>query len=163
MNNKIVLITPYLPIILTIFGWYVVSRQHNRRERRKEIRELIKLIETKADAILAMATEYYSIDGKNKKCSELETKIRYHFDAIKSLEERVKHAGLPVNVVDKRRDFKLSVTSGEFESRTRTKMSENSNIIPEMATNAVTLIDEFEKAYFKSFPVRFGWNPFSKN
>lgn len=162
-KSQVEQIVPYLPLLLTILGWHIVSKQNDKRERRKEIRDLIKLIEQKADAVLSTATEYYSINGIDKKCPELETRIRYHLEAIKSLEGRIKKAGLSVTLKDERVGLKQSVTGNEFESRARKKINENNVIISEVAAASVALMEKLENAYFQSYPVRFGWNPFLKN
>jgi hypothetical protein len=146
--------TPYLPLALTIVGWLVVSRQHDKRERRKELRELIKQIELRVDDALSLTTEYYAIDGKDARCDELGAKIRYKLNALGPLQTRVRTGGLDVKATDEIVEFKQSIMGGSFESKSRTKMVSGGAVIAEAAVAGFALVDKFEKAYFDTFKLR---------
>lgn len=149
--------TPYLPLVLTIIGWWVVSRQNDRRERRKEIRELIKQVEQRVDIIIATTTEYYVLDGKDPKCAELATKIRYNISALDPLRKRINAAGLECDTVGEIILFKQSVTGGQFETASRKKLLSGHASMSESATAGFDLVDKFEKSYFATFPVVARW------
>lgn len=147
--------TPYLPLILTIVGWYVVSRQHDKRERRKELRELIKFVEQRVDDVLTLATEYYALDGSNGKCDELGAKVRYRLAAMGPLQKRIRAGGLNVDATSEIVVFKQSVMGGTFESKARKKSPAGGAIVVEAAAAAgFAVIDKFETAYLDAFPVR---------
>ncbi len=155
--------TPYLPLFLTIVGWWVVSVQNDRRERRKEIRELIKQVEQRVESIVATTTEYYALDGKDPKCAELSAKIRYNISALDPLRKRIKSAGLECDVVGEIVIFKQSVTGGQFESPSRKKLPGGNANVSESATAGFDLVDKFEKSYFANFPVKSRWAFWGKN
>jgi hypothetical protein len=150
--------TPYLPLLLTIIGWWVVSNQNDRRERRKEIRELIKQVEQRVDTIISTATAYYALDGKDLKCPELAAKMRYNISALEPLRKRIKIAGLECEIVEEIISFKQAVTGGQFESVGRKKHQGGHENMTETATAGFALIDKFETAYFTKFPVRASWS-----
>jgi hypothetical protein len=149
--------TPYLPLVLTIIGWLVVSRQNDKRERRKEIRELIKQIEQRVDTIIGATTQYYSLHGKDSKCAELSTKIRHNISALDPLRKRIELAGLRCKIVTEILAFKQKVTGGQFESVDRKKLPVNDPYLSEVATAGFELVDKFEKSYFSTFPVSSLW------
>jgi hypothetical protein len=150
--------TPYLPLIFTMIGWWVVSRQNDKRERRKEIREQIKQFEQRIDAIIAATTQYYMLDGKDAKCPELSTKMRYNISALDPLRKRIELAGLKCDIVIEILAFKQAVTGDKFESVSRKKLQANDPLLSEVANAGFELVDKFEKSYFSAFPVSSFWS-----
>lgn len=147
-------VTPYLPVIITILGWWIVSRQNDRRERRKEVRELVKQAEQRVDAVLSLAMEFYALPGKDPRCAELAAKIRYNLGTLDPLRQRLDANGLKCDAVSEIIAFKQSITGGEFESQARKKLAQNSHFLVEAAATGFALIDKFERAYLLAFPVK---------
>lgn len=145
---------PYLPLALTMIGWVIVSRQHDRRERRKEIRDLIKLIEVRIDDVLKSATEYYALDGKDSKCQAIAFKIRYGINGLDPLQKRLKAAGLAVKISPEIIAFRQAVTGGSFESSVRKKSDANGSIVAEAAAAGFELVAKLEETYFAAFPAK---------
>jgi isoleucyl-tRNA synthetase len=150
--------TPYLPLIFTIIGWWVVSRQNDKRERRKEIREQIKQFEQRIDAIIAATIQYYILDGKDAKCAELSTKMRYNISVLDPLRKRIELAGLNCDIVNETLAFKQAVTGDKFESASRKKLQANDPLLLEVANAGFELVDKFEKSYFSTFPASSFWS-----
>jgi hypothetical protein len=150
--------TPYLPLIFTMIGWWVVSRQNDKRERRKEIREQIKQFEQRVDAVIAATTQYYMLDGKDAKCAELSTKMRYNISVLDPLRKRIELAGLQCDIVIEILAFKQAVTGDKFESMSRKKLQANDPHLSEVTNAGFELVDKFEKSYFSCFPVRSFWS-----
>jgi hypothetical protein len=146
--------TPYLPLVLTMIGWIIVSRQHDRRERRKEIRDLIKLIELRVDDVLRNATEYYALDGDDPKCQGVGFKMRYGISGIDPLQKRLRAAGLNVKINDELVVFRQAVTGGSFESSVRKKNDTNGSIMAEAAASGFELVGKLEETYFAAFPAK---------
>lgn len=155
-SNKALIdsLTPYLPLALTMIGWIIVSRQHDRRERRKEIRDLIKLIETWVDDVLKSATEYYALDGDDPKCQGIAFKMRYGINGIDPLQKRLRSAGLDIKISDELMTFRQAVTGGSFESSVRKKNDANGSIIAEAAASGFELVGKLEETYFAAFPAK---------
>jgi hypothetical protein len=144
--------TPYLPLVLTMLGWSIVSRQHDKRERRKEIRDLIKLIEQRVNDVLTNATEYYSLDGKDSKCQAIAFKIRYGISGIDPLQKRLRVAGLDVQISSEISAFRQAVTGGTFDSSARRKSDSNGSVMADAAASGFDLIARLEETYFGKFP-----------
>jgi hypothetical protein len=153
-KSQIEFFVPYFPLVLTMIGWAVVSSQHNKRERRKEIRDLIRLLEQRVDNILEHASEYYSLDGTDKKCPLLRSKIVSNFTALSQLLARLRSAGLLLGADVEFISFKQAVTGGQFESQARKKIDASSITTLESATVGFAFVSKIENAYFKSFPVK---------
>lgn len=146
--------TPYFPVIVTILGWWIVSRQNDRRERRKEVRELIKQVEQRVDVVLGLAMEFYGIPGKDQRCAELAAKIRYNLSSLDPLRQRLDSNGLKCEAVQEIIAFRQSITGGEFESAQRKKLASSSHLFTEAAATGFALIDKLEHAYLLAFPVK---------
>jgi hypothetical protein len=146
--------TPYLPLALTMVGWIIVSRQHDRRERRKEIRDLIKLIELRVDEVLKNATEYYTLDGDDPKCQAIASKIRYGINGIDPLQKRLRVAGLDAKISDELVVFRQAVTGGSFDSSARKKNDSYGSIMAEAAAAGFQLVGKLEEKYFAAFPTK---------
>ncbi len=147
-------ITPYFPVIVTIFGWWLVSRQNDRRERRKEVRELVGKAEQRVDMALGLATEFYALSGKDPRCAELAAKIRYNLGTLDPLRQRLDANGLKCEALSEIIALKQSLTGGEFESLGREKLPQNSHLLVDAAATGFALIDKFEQAYLQAFPVK---------
>lgn len=137
-----------------MIGWIIVSRQHDRRERRKEIRDLIKLIEVRVDDVLKSATEYYALDGDDPKCQAIAFKMRYGISGIDPLQKRLKAAGLDVKVSSEIRAFRQAVTGGSFDSIVRKKNDTNGWAVAEAAASGFELVGKLEETYFAAFPAK---------
>ena len=146
--------TPYLPLLITILGWWIVSRQNDRRERRKEVRELIKQAELRVDVVLSLAMEFYALAGKDPKCAELAAKIRYNLGTLDPLRRRLDANGLKCDALTEIIAFKQSITGGDFESLARKKLLQNSHLLLEASAAGFALIDKLETAYLSAFRVK---------
>ena len=146
-------LTPYLPLALTIVGWVVLSGQQDKRERRKEIRELVRMIESRVDKILELTTEYYGLAGSDPKCASLEQIIFQSFNAIRTIRGRLVSAGFRCNVDSEYLKFHQAATGGDFQSRSRLPNTENIEVIGPIAACGFTLVGKIDRAYFEKFSV----------
>jgi hypothetical protein len=146
-------LTPYLPLVLTIVGWLVLSRQQDKRERRKEIRELIRMIENRVDSILELTTDYYGLPGDDPKCRSLELKIKQSFNGVRSLHKRLNSAGFRCDVRPEFVHFRQSVMLGEFESLARKPDTANGEALSVVASAGFELVSKIDRAYFETFAV----------
>jgi hypothetical protein len=143
--------TPYFPLLLTMVGWFVVSKQNDKRERRKEFREQLGLIEQRVDDALALSTEYYALDGKDGRCPELAAKIRHKLASLGPLQKRLQVAGLSVEATPEIVMLKQAIMGGQFETRARKKSQESGAIAVEAAAAGFAVVDKFEAAFVKRF------------
>jgi hypothetical protein len=146
-------LTPYLPLALTIVGWVVLSGQQDKRERRKEIRELVRMIESRVDSILELTTEYYGLPGDDPKCASFEQRIFQNFNAIRSIRGRMTSAGFRCNVDAEYVKFHQAATGGSFQSRSRKPDGENVEVIGLVAACGFKLVGKIDRAYFDKFSV----------
>lgn len=105
-------VAPFVTWALIVIGWWIVSRQNDKRERRREIRELIKTLEQRLDEITESVAEYYSVDGNSAKATELAPRIKAHVATVRMIVDRISAAGLPVNVVEQSVLLRQAATGG---------------------------------------------------
>jgi hypothetical protein len=151
---------PYLPLVVTLVGWAVINGQNNRRERRKELRDLIRQVEQRVDSILDNAASYFALDGSALASRELEHKIRSGFSGTSQLLSRLKAAGWNHKTQEEFIAFKQAVTGGQFESTSRKKSDASGALLAESATAGFAFVSKLEENYFSTFPVRM--KPFWK-
>ena len=147
---------PYLPLVLTMVGWWVVSRQHDKRERRKEVRELIGNVEQRIGEVLDLALEYYALDGSSAKCIGLASKINTKISSVSQLLARLKKAGFDHQSTKQFIAFKQALTGveAEFESAERKKQGSNGQVLNRSTSAGLSLLSLIEGTYFAAFPVR---------
>lgn len=146
-----------LPSLVVIAGWYVVSIQQNRRERRKEIRELISVVKTNVDAMVADSVAYFN-EVDDQKAQILAGRMKYESIVISKTLLLLSTAGLVLDCNEEMTQFRNAAMGEFFETKGRKKQLENPHFAQELALDAGTLLDAVESAYFTSFKiVMAGW------
>ncbi len=113
MENFFKSLQPWLPPLLTVLGWWVVSRQTNRRERRKEIRSIVdavkkRVVDTAAQSIGCMC-------GKSRDAAA-ESEVKAALDELEIEMSRLPFYASRKEMVKAMADFADACTGGDFES-----------------------------------------------
>lgn len=112
----------FAPLLLTITGWWLVNRQNNKREARKEHRVLVDTAKREIMKIADDATSYFM-----DTMSVLSPKIKWALDALEIELERMPHAGANHRDLSEAFiNFAEACTGGEFEQKNRTRLDHTS-------------------------------------
>ena len=109
-------VLPWLPIAFTLAGWYVVNRQNNKREARKEERALIDGVKKLVIDLTGQARSYMCTEARDED-QEADIKLRLSQMEIE-LGRLPCYAETPW-LVDAVAAFGHAATSADFESATR--------------------------------------------
>lgn len=139
-----------LPVLIVIAGWYIVSQQQNRRERRKEIRELIALIKTNLDAMVEDSVSYFR-ERDDDKVQILAGKMKYESIMISKTLVLISTAGLAVDCNQEMTDFRAAAMGPYFETSDRKKQLDDPEWAQSLALFAGAVLDKIETAYFTFF------------
>ncbi len=152
------IILPFLPpilsgisLLLVIIGWWIVSEQHNGRERRKELRELILDLKARINEILNKAFEYYELDGSNNKASILASELQMRVSALSSYLSVVEKAGLKCSCEKEMITFRQAVTGGDFATKDRKKVDQDIFRLIDLFNAGNALARKLDEIYFEEF------------
>lgn len=133
--------------ILVIAGWYVVSKGHNKREARKEIKATLDGAVARSERIAELAQDYYASDPgfENAKRagrirSELKT-LATEVHILRSASEAKIDANHALIAL------RQAITGGEFDSSNRAAEPPESEVFAE--------IDEAVVAFHRRLTVSF--------
>lgn len=139
-----------IPAALVVVGWLVVSRQHDSRELRKEIRGIISLLSDRVDKCKASALLYYAEDDDDK-ADSLAGSIKSDLSFVTSYLAVVRLAGLKINASRQFNRFKRAITGGYFETARRHDQLAIPHWREELEQSAADLVLYLEGRYFKDF------------
>jgi hypothetical protein len=143
-------VSPAVSWALVIAGWFVVSRDHNKREKRKEIRgELqtlhshIRIIESEAHAYLVAQN-----DPSN---SARAAKIKRDLKRLSTDLSRICAGDCRRAVSAQLVDFRQAVTGSDFESAARTPCNHDSVRLAEVAAAADELMSGLDNWFCSKY------------
>ena len=139
-----------LPSLTVIAGWYIVSLQQNRRERRKEIREIISDIKAHVDFIVSNSVKYFK-EKDDQEADAIAGNMKYDSIMISKALLLLSTAGLNVDCSEEMTDFRNSAMGEFFETSDRKKQLSDPSWIQDLGLNAGTLLDKIETSYFTYF------------
>lgn len=115
----------FAPLLLTIIGWWLVNRQSNKRETRKEHRALVDAAKREILRIADDAASYFM-----DTMSSLSPKITWSLEVLEIELERMPDAGANHKALfDALADFADACTGGEFEQKNRARLDHASGEI----------------------------------
>lgn len=145
-------VLPFIPLALTIFGWWIVGRQADRRERRKDIRDLIGETRKRVNNVESAVATYCHTSTKDVKSGLLAAQIKAEILALTPLIQSANGAGLKFDRWDLVAALRQQATGGDFETATRqTGVSERALLVATAATDLTVALDD---AYFQAFPIK---------
>ncbi len=132
---------------LVIVGWFIVSRDHNRRVRRSEIRKVMDEMNVLIMQIESIARGYWLTDGAADTAKM----------AALNLKRQLKHLANKKNILQRTNEgfklensmklFRQALTLGDFESRTRKALQDNDPRFDEINNFGVEFIDNIEASF----------------
>ena len=136
--------------LLISYGWYITNKHNNKRESRKELRSELDRIVSELEMLREKALQYYttSARGSEKLAFEIKTSQETLLVKIQDLSKR--HPEFSCNDLV---DFIDVVTGGDFESKTRKKITYADRGMAEIYLSTTQLIislnSDFRKAVDK--------------
>ena len=131
----------------------MVSRQNDKRERRKDVRELVVSLDQLLFDVLKNWQEYSSLDGDKPEALILSARIKSQVSSVPQLLHRISLAGLKLNLDNELILLRQQVTGGDFDSKTRkaTDFSEDRSSMISLAS--LSILRCVEERYFETYPV----------
>jgi hypothetical protein len=136
--------------LVTVFGWYYVAKQADRREFRKETREHVKALQERGQKVLQSATDYW-----------LSSKVTIAGPAAVALKADVLSLARQVrtiNAVGFEIDSSLTAairtaaTGGDFEKKGRRTSAKDSDRLVDVANAIEDLMLAVDEAFYARFP-----------
>ena len=136
-----------VPWILVIAGWFFVAQDHDRRERRKELRlALTKLIE-RIHACEKEAHEYWMLPPESERAAVLGVSVKRLLQAIAAerlrLEDSCGMATTAREIISLRR----ACTGGDFERTNRAAEPAASARLSSISESAIDLVEKLETEF----------------
>lgn len=143
-----------VPIAFICIGWFVVSAQNDKRERRKEIRSLIDEVKDLCEDLRNEVLVYYSYENKKYSCAESRN-IKLKFLLISEYVILLKSAGLLIDPTDEVIALRKLCIGGNFETRKfKDRVDKEGQFYAEVDAAFSELMMLFDKRYFSQFSVR---------
>lgn len=133
-----------VPWILIIAGWLFVARDHDRRERRKELRAALSKLTERIHTCEREAHEYWMLPGNSEKASALGVSIKRLLQSIASERTRLQDACDMASSAAEFIAFRRACTGGEFEISTRAGVANASPKLAAISECAVDLVEKLE-------------------
>ena len=107
---------PWLPLLMTVAGWFMVNWQNNRRENRKEERALLDAAKKLVIDMATKARAYMSAIDRNE---ETEADIKAGVDQLEIELGRLPRYKQETKLINAVAAFGDAATAADFESATR--------------------------------------------
>lgn len=140
---------PILQLIVIVIGWFVFSKDNNRRERRKEIRALLNEIRAKISEIEALALSYYCSHPENSIPTGM--KIKQELQRLGNLGTLCLRLNPAFSISTEIMHFRQKVTGGDFESVDRKKRTEDHELFIVITQAGIALTYALEDAFARAY------------
>lgn len=131
----------WIPSILVILGWGVFIFDNNRRTRRTEIRALVNDAINIIEDLEKVAHSYWIKQGNDP---ILAAEIKRGVPRLVRIINVLKRHDGKFDVLDKIKIFRQTMTTGEFETKSRTAVNINAPRITDISEAAFDLTDNLE-------------------
>ena len=130
-------------------GWYFLSRDNDRRERRKEVRALLNEIRNSILSVEDQAYEYYNTHAQASQ--KLARKIKRDLKHLAGMITTLKNLNPNFDLDNLFNQYRQNLTGHDFESAARTERSPNDALFAEISESAVQLTSAMETMFQKSY------------
>lgn len=139
-----------VPAAITVVGWFIVARQAEHREFRKEVRDRVTELREVCTDVQAAVTGYW-IDATRPTAPAAAMKLKAEIKQLGRHVTALQHAGLvfrgPVLVGH----IRQVATGGAFKSANRRKAKADAEIVGEVAGMLEDLLSEIDIAFYQQF------------
>ena len=142
-----------VPALLVVLGWSVVSAGNDKRESRKEKRQLVDKTIKHVDEVVNDAIGFFTsesdeeAEGKAGKILADLKRIEIFIQAL-SLQEYVNGKVIPITATSLRQSI---TNDGPFWTRPRSRVSLGSPLLSAIRSEAMQLVAKLENAYLELY------------
>lgn len=111
---------PGISLLIAVVGWWVVNRQHDKRERRKEERALVDGLKKLVIEVSKSATDYMCAPHRDE---GIESDLKLALDQIEIELARFRAYASDGELVTAMGNFADAATGDDFESHTKKAVS----------------------------------------
>jgi hypothetical protein len=136
--------------LLVILGWYLVNRQNNAREKRKELRALLDQTQKLLDDIETQAIAYHTVEATGErafflKCT-ISQKLKHKLDV---LSRRSLNLESSLTLL---KELRKSITLNNFDSASYEKKELSDPLVRDIWLSKDRLSHELEKCFARKYP-----------
>jgi len=142
---------PYIPLILTILGWYVANTATARREKRKEVRAEVDACCKMLADILKNSRNYYTKKGDEAEAVRLGREMVFELDRVMQRIVRLEESCPKFDVSGTCGMLHEVATGGDFETKERAATEHNSAEIMRIEHWTHKTMDELEQGFIHTF------------
>lgn len=138
-------IAPIIGFLLIVAGWFVVARQNDRREQRKEVRAILNDIRKLVMEIEGRAFEYYRLAPD--KSLEAGTLLKQQLKHVSAQVTSLTHQNSKFDVSALLAGLRKTITGGDFESFMRPPRVQTDPLMNAIALSVQEFLDELERIF----------------
>lgn len=145
-------VAPVAPLALVIFGWFLVNRQNNRRESRKETRQLIDRAQGQLSTAVDLATKYQSGTCEDAERHTQGWKLLLALAQVSSGINTLERKGIdPSSCAERYLALKKCITGADFMTANWKPWSFDDKRWLELLAATNALSEAFEQLFIASF------------
>lgn len=144
-------LNPLVTWTLVIVGWYLVSKQNDRREARKEIRATIDFVTTLIYDTHTKSVEFYLKPGSDSSCTPLRAQILRDLGRIGMTISTFEISNHYQPLHGKVADLRKTITLHEFDQTDRDAKSYSDQRITEITLAAKELAELLEARFREKY------------
>lgn len=153
-----------VPATATVVGWFVVARQTDRREFRKEVRDHLKELKESIEQVRQRSAAYW-LEGDLQKASIAAIGLKSEEQRLGRITRTLVACGLDFDDAARRSEIRQFATGGDFESKSRVRSEADEDRLKDIAGCLEDLLSEVEVSFYRKFkhprPARWiKWVPF---
>jgi len=135
-----------LPVLMVVLGWFMVNRQNNNRETRKEIRTALDKLTQSLVTLANHAREFHTQKFSVKEQLSLQTEIQRVIDKTEFIA-----SSLDIDVSDNCTDLRQSISSKNFDKTDHTPLDDTDELLTNIDDCAYDIESLLENAYAKEY------------
>ena len=144
-----------IPAGLTILGWFVVARQADRREFRKEVREQLKELRGSIDEVRLRASAYWLCDDV-RLAGPLATALSSEVKRLGRYARNLEYAGLKFDTTPHIVEIRSVATGGDFQSLSRVRSTEDEDRLDNLSGVLEDILSAADQAFYEEFHPKRG-------
>lgn len=149
MSQFTELVRTFAPIVLIVLGWYIINKQNDKRETRKELRSLVDKTQNDIDEVVTQAIRFHTDKYDGLEGMMVQTRLGRITTAATNLGE-IFSTDLNSYCVD----FRQSITQYNFDKSEHRPLEQNDPIIRTIIDNGQSLSYELDSSFQKKYTLR---------
>ncbi|MEL7707446.1 hypothetical protein AAG593_04885 [Citromicrobium bathyomarinum] len=110
---------PASALVVALIGWWVVEKFARARERRSDLRALIKILDDSIERIVEQSLDFYSIAGNDPRAPLIANSLKAKLATLATHLNTIRTGGIDIQTDFEMKAFRQAVTGGAFESSLR--------------------------------------------